>query len=138
MEDMKHKVRDFIANRKRMLNEMTDDDKKAMDDAEPPSMEKIMKVINSLGSVSEEDKEKLRKRILERSADGVGGFSPDFLRGKGDALKGTKENLISASSDYEYYLFMFMITLVLLVFGKKYLLSLCKYINGYRILLNVE
>lgn len=116
-EDTKQKLRDFIEKRKRMLNE---DDKQAIN--EPPSMEKIMKVINSLGGVSEEDKEKLRKRIWERSAeDGVGGFSPDFMQENVDALRRPKENLISASSDYEYYLFMFMITLVLLVFGKKYL-----------------
>lgn len=119
MEDTKQNIRDFIENRKRMLNEMSDDDKKAMKDSEPPSMEKIMKVINSLGGVSEEDKEKLRKRISERSAEGLGGFNPDFLRDNADALRRPKENLISASSDYEYYLFMFMIILVLFVFGKQ-------------------
>lgn len=119
-EDTKQKVvRDFIENRKRMLNEMNDDEKKAIN--EPPTMEKIMKVINSLGGVSEEDKEKLRKRISERSADGAGGFSSDFLRENVDALrKRPKENLISVSSDYEYYLFMVMIVLVLLVFGKTF------------------
>lgn len=120
MEDTKQKLKDFIETRRRMQNE-NGEDKNAMNDNEPPSMEKIMKVINSLGSVSEEDKEKLRKRISERSADGGAGFSPDFLQENMDALRRPKQNLISSSSDYEYYLFMFMITLVLLVFGKKYL-----------------
>lgn len=134
-EDTRNNMDDYIENRKRMLREMNDADKAAMSEGfEPPSLEKIMQVIDGLAGVTEEDKDKLRKRIAERAAstgESVGDFvrkSAASLGGGGNAKKATlppgfnsnriKENLISASSDYEMYLFIFMVTVVLLVFGE--------------------
>lgn len=132
-DDTRNNMDDYMENRKRMFREMNDADKASMKEGfEPPSIEKIMQVIDGLAGVTEEDKEKLRKRIAERAA-AAGESVGDFVRKSADSIGSKKpslppgfnnnrikENLISASSDYEMYLFIFMVTMVLLVFGKHF------------------
>lgn len=70
---------DFIENRKKMINEMADADKEQLiKDFEMPSIDEIMKLVNSMDGVSEEHREKLRDHFLKRA--GVQNpFSGDIL-----------------------------------------------------------
>lgn len=84
-------------------------------DAEPrPHVEKMLSLIDSL-DIDAKDKHLLSKRILLQASD-------IFKKGDGvgeeDAGKALPED--AAYSDYEYYLFVLMIVLVLSVFGKIY------------------
>lgn len=60
--------KDFIENRKKMIDEMSDTDKEQMmKDFEMPSMQELMKMVNSMGGVSDEDREKIRDQLLKRA-----------------------------------------------------------------------
>lgn len=122
-DNLKKNVQDYLENRKKVLADMSAADRAEMiKDFEQPSLENLMKMVDSLGGVTPEDKEKLRKKLFQRAAaaaasGGVGGGGDDKILPT-DFLNNQKNNLLSASSDYEYYLFAIMVIMIICVFGK--------------------
>lgn len=102
---------DFLENRKKMINEMSDSDREQMmKEFEMPSMENLLKLVDTLGGVTDEDKEKLREHFLKRAADGQNPF--------GGAPPGLSNAIPYERSSFELIVFVTMITLIVCVFGK--------------------
>lgn len=113
--------KEFIENRNRMMNEMGDAEKEQMmKDFQMPSMDDLMKMLDSMSGVTEEHKEKLREHLIKRAA-----FGNPFSDGQNPA-EGV--DMIPPATSFELItlaIYAIMLTSFIAVFGK---LRLNKYL----------
>lgn len=116
--------KEFVENRKKMINEMDDADKaKMMKDFEMPSKEDLMKMVDSFKGITDEQREKLREQFLMRG---------DFQK-RGD-IPAQNVNAIDPATPFEVIslvLYLGMLLSFVCVFGKILLFD-------YLILINTE
>lgn len=109
---------EFIENRKRMINEMGDADKdQMMKDFKMPSMDDLMKMVDSMSGMSEEHKEKLREHLIKRSA-----FGNPFP--SGGQIPSENAEMIPPATSFELItlvLYLTMLISFIAVFGKLWL-----------------
>lgn len=113
--------KEFIENRNRMMNEMGDAEKaQMMKDFKMPSMDDLMKMVDSMSGVTEEHKEKLREHLIKRAA-----FGNPFPDGQNPA-EGV--DMIPPATSFELItltIYAIMLISFIAVFGK---LRLYKYL----------
>lgn len=106
--------KEFIENRNRMINEMGDADKEQMmKDFQMPSMDDLMKMVDSMGGMTEEHREKLREHFIKRAS-----LGNQFSDGQNPA-EGI--DMIPAATSFELIsmaIYAIMLTSFIAVFGK--------------------
>ncbi len=108
---------EYIENRKKMISEMSDADREQMmKDFKMPSMDELMKMVDSMKGVTEEHKEKLREQFIKRAA-----FENPFSDGQ---IPVESLNAIPPATSFELItltIYLIMLTSFLAVFGKDFI-----------------
>lgn len=114
-ESQAEKIQQFMAKRSAIMRgmaaEMSAADALDPDAEQRPHVEKMLSLIDSL-DIDAKDKQLLAKRVLQQASSI---FQPPDDDAKAEAKALLEEN---AYSEYEFYLFVLMVVLVLSVFGK--------------------
>lgn len=97
----------FQENREKMMKEMPEiDPSEAMKNFEPPSMDEMLKILESIQGISDEDREMLRQDIMAGP-----------LAGSHNVLKQKARKILTQPDNSDYLVFIVMISIVVLIFG---------------------